>query len=87
MAYARSGHAGQGRESWLDAASRMRPSAERRSAAAMTLLGQIEYRVGRVQDARAWVDKVLGTTYRHPAFADLQQQLGLTQQAGGTARP
>ena len=84
---ARSGHAGQGRESWLDAASRMRPSAERRSAAAMTLLGQVEYRVGRVQDARAWVDKVLGTTYRHPAFADLQQQLGLTQQAGGTARP
>ena len=84
---ARSHQDKQARELWLDAASRMRPSAERRNPAAMTLLGQLDLRLGRAQDARAWADRVLGTTYRHPAFADLQQRLGSTQQAGGAAGP
>jgi len=82
---ARSGQYQQARELWLDAASRVRPYAERRNPTAMTLLGQLDLRLGRAQDARAWADRVLGTTYRHPAFADLQQQLGRTQQAGGAA--
>jgi len=72
---------------WQDAATRLLPSAERLNPEAMTLLGQLDLRLGRAQDARAWADRVLGTTYRHPTFADLQQRLGPTQQAGGAARP
>jgi len=77
----------QAREAWLSAAARVRPIAERLNPAAMTQLGRLDLRLGNLQDARAWADKVLGTTYRHPAFADLQQRLGPTQQAGGAARP
>jgi serine/threonine-protein kinase len=84
---ARSGQDQQARQLWLDAASRMRPAAERLNPAAMTLLGQLDLRLARAQDARAWADRVLGTTYRHPAFADLQQRLGPTKQAGGAAGP
>jgi len=84
---ARAGHTEQAREAWLSAAARVRPVAERLNPAAMTQLGQLDFRLGRIQDARAWAEKVLRTTYRHPAFADLQQRLGPTQQAGGAARP
>ena len=81
------GRAAQAREAWLAAAARVGPIAERLNPAAMTQLGQLDFRLGKLQDAHAWADKVLGTTYRHPAFADLQQRLGPTQLAGGTARP
>ena len=83
-------HAGRGnqaREAWQAAASRVRPIAERLIPAAMTQLGQLDLRLGGPQDARAWADKVGRTTYRHPAFADLQQRLGPTQQAGDAIRP
>jgi len=72
---------------WREAATRLRPQAEHLLPAAMTLLGQADLRLGSPQDARAWADRVVRTTYRHPAFADLQQRLGPTQQAGGAARP
>ena len=72
---------------WRDAAARLRPQAEHLLPAAMTLLGQADLRLGSPQDASAWADRVVRTTYRHPAFADLQQRLGPTQQAGGAARP
>ncbi|MFL6682034.1 MAG: protein kinase domain-containing protein [Burkholderiaceae bacterium] len=84
---AQAGHAEQAREAWLSATARIRPIAERLNSAAMTQLGELDFRLGRTQDARAWAEKVQGTTYRHPAFADLQQRLGPTQQAGGAARP
>jgi len=84
---ASSGRNDQAHALWQDAATHLRPSAERLNPEAMTLLGQLELRLGRAQDARAWADRVSGTTYRHPTFADLQQRLGPTQQAGGAARP
>ena len=84
---ARAGRADQARDAWRSAALRIRPLAERLNPAAMTQLGQLDLRLGNIQDARAWADRVLGTTYRHPAFADLQQRLGPTQQAGGASRP
>jgi len=84
---ATAGHTEQARQAWLSAAARVRPIAEHLNPAAMTQLGQLDLRLGRTQDARAWAEKVLGTTYRHPAFADLQQRLGPTQLAGGAARP
>jgi hypothetical protein len=83
---ARDGHADQAAAAWKAAATRVRPIAERLDPAAMTLLGQLDLRLGGAQDARAWADRVLGTTYRHPAFADLQQRLGPAQQAGGAQR-
>jgi serine/threonine protein kinase len=84
---ARAGHADQARDAWRSAANRVRPIAERLIPAAMTQLGQLDLRLGGTQDAHAWADRVLGTTYRHPAFADLQQRLGPTQQAGKASRP
>jgi len=84
---AQAGHGEQAREAWQAAATRVRPIAERLHPAAMTQLGQLDFRLGKLQDARAWADKVSGTTYRHPAFADLQQRLGPTQLAGEAARP
>ena len=72
---------------WRDAAARLRPQAEHLIPAAMTLVAQADLRLGSPQDARAWAERVLRTTYRHPAFADLQQRLGPTQQAGEAARP
>ena len=84
---ASAGNDQQAHEAWLAAATRIRPIAERLNPAAMTQLGQLDFRLGSIQDARAWAERVLGTTYRHPAFADLQQRLGPTQLAGGAARP
>jgi serine/threonine-protein kinase len=84
---AAAGRTAQARDAWQSAVARIRPIAERHNPAAMTQLGQLDFRLGNLQDARAWADKVLGTTYRHPAFADLQKRLGPTQLAGGAARP
>jgi tetratricopeptide (TPR) repeat protein len=84
---ARSGLDDRAQELWRSAAKRLRASAERLNPQAMTLLAQLDLRLGNAQDAHAWADRVLGTTYRHPTFADLQQRLGPTQQAGGAARP
>ena len=81
------GHADQARDAWRIAADRIRPIADRLVPAAMTQLGQLDLRLAGTQDARTWADRVLRTTYRHPAFADLQQRLGPTRQAGGAARP
>ncbi len=80
-------HPEQARAAWQSAASRIRPLAEKFLPAAMTQLGQLDLRLGGIQEARAWADKVVRTTYRHPAFTDLQQRLGPTQLAGGAARP
>ena len=84
---ARAGLPEQARDAWESAARRVRPQAERLLPAAMTQLGQLDLRLGSIQDARAWADRVVPTTYRHPAFADLQQRLGPTQLAGEAARP
>jgi hypothetical protein len=72
---------------WRSAAARLRPLAEHESPAAMTLLGQADLRLNGAQDARAWADRVMATSYRHPDFADLQKQLGPAQTTGVTPRP
>jgi hypothetical protein len=64
---------------WRSAAVWLRPNVERHNPAALTLAGLIDLRLGRIQDARARADTVRGTTYRHPAYADLQQELGQAQ--------
>ena len=76
---ARAGHADAARATWQTAARRLRPVAEQLNPAAMTLLAAADLRLGSPQDARTWADRVQATTYRHPAFADLQQQLGPAQ--------
>jgi serine/threonine protein kinase len=77
----------QARVAWQSAAAQLRPLAEHLNAEAMTLLAQVDLRLGGAQDARAWADRVVGTSYRHPAFADLLKKLGPAQQAGETPRP
>jgi serine/threonine-protein kinase len=84
---ARAGQFDRARDAWQAAANRVRPVAEQLIPAAMTELGQLDLRLGSAQDARVWADRVLGTSYRHPAFADLQQRLGPAQQAGGAQSP
>ena len=81
------GHADQARAAWMEAAARVRPDAEHLNPAAMTTLALLDLRMGNTQDARALADSVQATSYRHPAFADLQKQLGQAQQAGETSRP
>jgi serine/threonine-protein kinase len=84
---ARAGLATQARDAWQAAANRIRPIAERSLPSAMTQLGQLDLRLGGIQDARVWADKVEATTYRHPAFTDLQQRLGPTPSAGKASAP
>ena len=64
---------------WRSAAVWLGPNVERHNPAALTLMGLIDLRLGRIQDARARADTVRGTSYRHPAYADLQQELGQAQ--------
>nr|MDP9126476.1 hypothetical protein [Pseudomonadota bacterium] len=73
------GHEADAQTAWRSAAVWLRPNVERHSPAALTLMGLVDLRLGRTQDARACADTVRGTTYRHPAYADLQQQLGQAQ--------
>ena len=84
---ANAGRVDKAGEAWQSAANRIRPIADHLIPAAMTQLAQLDLRLGSPQDARAWADRVVRTTYRHPAFADLQQRLGPTQQAGDAIRP
>jgi serine/threonine-protein kinase len=81
------GDTDQARAAWQAAAARLRPQAEQLNPAAMTWLGQVDLRLGGAQDARAWADRVMGTTYRHPVFADLMKQLGPAQKTGATPKP
>jgi serine/threonine protein kinase len=83
----RAGHATEAQEAWRAAATRVRPHAEHLVPAAMTYLALIDLRQGSTQDARNWADRVKGTTYRHPAYADLQKQLGQAQTTGETPKP
>ncbi len=81
------GHADAAQAAWQSAAARLRPLAEHLSPAAMSLLGEADLRLENAKDARAWADRVMGTTYRHPVFADLQKQLGPAQTTGATSKP
>ena len=78
------GHVDAARAAWQAAAARLRPHANQLIPAAMTLLGLTDLRLGGAQDAQAWATRVMGTSYRHPAFADLQKQLGQAQKSGAT---
>ena len=81
------GHTDEAHSAWRSAASRLRPLAEHLNPAAMTLLAQADFRLGGTQDARAWADRVMGTSYRHPVFADLLKKLGPAQKTGETPTP
>jgi len=64
---------------WRSAIVWLRPSADRHYPAAVTSMGLVDLRLGRIQDANACADTVRSTTYRHPAYVDLQQELGQAQ--------
>jgi tetratricopeptide (TPR) repeat protein len=73
------GHEGEAQTAWRSAAIWLQANATRKNPAALTLMGLVDLRLGRAQDARVCADTVRDTTYRHPAYADLQQQLGRAQ--------
>ncbi|HEX7689099.1 MAG TPA: tetratricopeptide repeat protein, partial [Burkholderiaceae bacterium] len=81
------GKPGEAAASWREAFDRNAPAAARGSPPAMTLQGLLCLRLGRTQEARAWADRVLATSYRHPVFADLEDQLGPARMAGETPGP
>ena len=83
----RGGQPQAARTTWKAAAARLRPQAEQLIPAAMTALAKADLRLGGIQDAHAWADRVRGTSYRHPAFADLLKQLGQAQTSGETPTP
>jgi hypothetical protein len=72
---------------WREAFVRNAPAAARGGPSAMTLQGLLCLRLGRTQEARVWADRVLATSYRHPVFADLEDQLGPARMAGETPGP
>ncbi|MGN6526447.1 MAG: protein kinase domain-containing protein [Burkholderiaceae bacterium] len=83
-------HAGKRDEAvvaWHEAFARNAPAAARAGPPAMTLQGLLCLRLGQAQEARAWADRVLATSYRHPVFADLEDQLGPARMAGETPGP
>ncbi len=86
-ALASSGRRAEAAAAWREAAGRTAPAAQRSNPEAMTLLGRLDLRLGCPQEARVLADRVLATGYRHPAFADLEDQLGPTQSAGETSGP
>jgi eukaryotic-like serine/threonine-protein kinase len=75
----RAGRETDARTAWRSAGVWLQPNVDRHNPAALTLMGQVDVRIGRIQDAHARADTVRGTTYRHPAYADLQQKLGQAQ--------
>ena len=80
------GQENEARTTWQAAVARLRPAAEHFRPAAMTLLGQADLRLGGTQDARAWADRIMRTSYRHPVFADLIKELRPAQSTGETPK-
>jgi serine/threonine protein kinase len=63
-------------KAWDRAEVRLRPIAASGRPDAMTLLGLVNFRLKKTKEARAWADRVGGTTYRHPDYAELLGMLG-----------
>ena len=63
------------RAHWRVAAERLQAPAAGGELPAMTLLAQARLRLGAAADARALAARIEGSTYRHPAYADLRQRL------------
>jgi tetratricopeptide (TPR) repeat protein len=83
----REGRAQEASAAWTAAAARNAPLARRGDAPAMTSQAMLSLRLGRPQEARAWADRVQATSYRHPAFIELEDQLGAARTAGATPAP
>jgi len=65
---------------WRAVAERLRPLAEHDNLPALALLARAELRLGNLAEARALAARVEASNYRHPAYADLVNEL--TQAAG-----
>ena len=60
---------------WRSAIDRLLPLANRENFPALTLLARAQLRLGRLAEARATAARVERSNYRHPAYADLVNEL------------
>jgi len=64
---------------WAASAERSLPFAERDNFPSLTALARAKLRLGDVAGAHALAVRVAASTYRHPAYAELQQELARTK--------
>ncbi len=81
------GRSAEAHNAWQAANRRLQPRAAGGDPQAMAQLAQVRLRLGDVQGARVLVDRVMTTSYRHPALADLQTRLGLAEKSGHAPAP
>ena len=72
------------RSSWRRAEAYLQPYEEMQDGAILTSLARARLHLGDVQGARALVTRIQGSSYRHPAYAELAKQL---QSARGGSKP
>jgi MTH538 TIR-like domain (DUF1863) len=71
-------------DSWRQAEALLKPFVELRDGAVLTLMARTRMHLGDLPAARAFLEQVRDTSYRHPAYADLTRQL---QFSGGNPPP
>lgn len=71
----RSGQREAAERSWRAAAERVGPQAENENYPVLTLLARAQLRLGQLAEARASAARVQASNYRHPAYADLMNEL------------
>jgi tetratricopeptide (TPR) repeat protein len=72
---ARGGRREAGENHWRAAVERLRSQAENENHPVLTLLARLYLRLDRLGEARALVARVQASKYRHPAYADLVNEL------------
>ena len=72
---ARDGRNDVAAEHWRAAAKRLQAIAEHDNFPVLTLLALVQLRLGQIGDARALAARVQASHYRHPAYADLANEL------------
>ena len=60
---------------WRAVVARLQPGTDRRGYASVTLLARAHQRLGEIRDARELAARVQASKYRHPAVADLVNEL------------
>jgi len=80
------GHSTDARSAWLVAAQRLRNAVSQGNPTAMTMQAKIDLRLDFGKEARELADRVGGTTFRHPDFAELKIDLARTRNSGESSR-
>ena len=71
----RNGQREAARRSWRDAAERLKSQAETQNYPVLTQLARAQLRLGQWAEARALAARIEASNYRHPAYAELVNEL------------